>query len=60
MAMISSQECFRREAEAYRKGRSQLAKVIITTYNNPGRTDKEKLDFLKEVADQDFLKWGKR
>lgn len=57
---MTNQECFRREAEAYRKGRSQLAKVIISTCNNPGRTDKEKLDFLKEVAEQDFLKWGQR
>ena len=57
---MTNQECFRREAEAYRKGRAQLAKVIISTCNNPGWTDKEKLDFLKEVAEQDFLKWGKR
>ena len=53
--IITDQECFKREAEAYRKGRSQIAKVIITTYNNLGWSDKEKLDFLKTIAQADFI-----
>ena len=53
--IITDHECFKREAEAYRKGRLQLAKVIITTYNNLGWSDREKLDFLKSVAEADFI-----
>jgi hypothetical protein len=32
-----------------------MAKIIITTYNNPGWSDKEKLDFLKGIAEADFI-----
>jgi hypothetical protein len=32
-----------------------MAKIIITTYNNLGWSDKEKLDFLKTIAQADFI-----
>lgn len=53
--IITDQECFKLQADAYRTGRSQMAKIIITTYNNPGWSDKEKLDFLKGIAEADFI-----
>jgi hypothetical protein len=37
-----------------------MAKIIITTYNNPGWSDKEKLDFLKSIAEADFRGEAKR
>ena len=53
--IITDQECFKLQAEAYRTGRSQMAKIIITTYNNLGWSDKEKLNFLKTIAEADFI-----
>ena len=53
--IITDQECFKLQADAYRKGRSQMAKIIITTYNNLGWSDKEKLNFLKTIAEADFI-----
>lgn len=58
--IITDQECFKLQADAYRTGRSQMAKIIITTYNNPGWSDKEKLDFLKSIAEVDFIGEAKR
>lgn len=58
--IITDQECFKLQADAYRTGRSQMAKIIITTYNNLGWSDREKLDFLKTIAEADFIGEAKR